>query len=136
MEKQYRVINALTALWTLMPNETFGSLVDKTFGSRLAYMQDFEICECLNRAIRETLRAKNPPKKYDTKDSEFVQDWRKHKADDYVNANDFLMKLKQYSSMLSRKEYGQIKGMALSGDIDGAGAALAAMINKRKAVSK
>ena len=115
-----------------MPNETFGSLVDKTFGNRLAYMQDFEIVECLNRAIRDLLRVNNPPKKFEPKESEYVRDWKKHKADDYVNANDFLTKLKRYSTKLTRKDYGRIKGMALSGDIDGAMVTLAEMIKDDK----
>ena len=132
MDKQVKVINKLQALWVLMPNETFGSLMDKTFGNRLAYMQDFEIIECLNRAIRDLLRSNNPPKKFEPKESEYVRDWKKHKADDYVNANDFLTKLKRYSTTLTRKDYGRIKGMALSGDIDGAMVTLAAMIKDDK----
>ena len=131
-----QVTTKLLNLWEMMPDEQIGRLIAETFGifhNGLAAITNEEALEKINKAIEDrrgsiykTKLHRNAQEYDDNKGM-----WSDFDSGDYVNAQQFLIGVKKYTGRLTKEEYARIKGMALSGDIEGANRCLNSILETR-----
>ena len=120
-----RMLVRLLCLWNLVPDDSFAKVVSDVFEIKdgaIKLHSDDKVFELINDTIRkkageiyQTKLHTTPPTRADN-----ICAWREFSAKDYARAHTFLETLKQYSGVLSTKEYARLKRIALGGNMDAA----------------
>jgi hypothetical protein len=134
--KRRRMLNGVLQLWNLAPDDKFARVVLDIFGLRnpeLDDMSDDEVYGRINDMIEDRMQMiyktrlhKNPP---DVADN--ISAWMDCSPEDYMRAHTFLDEMKHYVTMLTKREYAQIKEIALHGDLKAARKALETAISDK-----
>ena len=125
LAKHKQIIERMTKLWSMMPDDEFGKLIAtalKLNDSKLDKLKDQEaialLNDCISVKMDEIYKTKLHKRPFDSADN--VGAWKEFSYMDYAQAKSFLQILRKHSCKLTKQEYTHIKDMALSGDITAA----------------
>ena len=136
-----RMLRRFLQLWNMIPDDTFAHVIAQVFklksvtlestSDEEAFARINDVIEGKTSEIYQTKLHMSPPPLADN-----ICAWMDFSPDAYTKAHLFLDELKQYTNILSRGDYANIKRIALCGNLDMAKDELAKIVQENESVKE